>query len=345
MQIIKILFISIIAWSSLLDACSRVMYEGDNNRTITARSMDWASDVDSDLWIFPRGLERKGGIDENSIKWKSKYGSIVASAFNLMTSDGMNEKGLVVNLLYLAESDFGTSDKPTLSVGAWPQYVLDNFKNVNEVVKAFKNPSFQIIAPPLYGVIPASIHIAVSDSSGDSAILEYIKGKITIHHNKKYKVMTNSPTFDKQLALNSYWEEIGGIVMLPGTNRASDRFIRASYYTNSLNKGKNERESIATAFSIIRNVSVPLGYNNLNLKRPNLSTTRWRTVADHKSLKYYFESTTYPNIFWVDLKKIDFTKNRSIQKLELANYPLLAGEVSVKFIKVEKAFNWLSYKK
>jgi choloylglycine hydrolase len=40
--------------------------------------------------------------------------------------------------------------------------------------------------------------------------------------------MTNSPTYDQQLALNRYWEQIGGTTMLPGTNRAADRFVRAS---------------------------------------------------------------------------------------------------------------------
>lgn len=48
--------------------------------------------------------------------------------------------------------------------------------------------------------------------------------------------MTNSPTFDQQLALNTYWQQIGGTVMLPGTNRASDRFARASFYTQAIPK-------------------------------------------------------------------------------------------------------------
>ena len=41
--------------------------------------------------------------------------------------------------------------------------------------------------------------------------------------------MTNSPRYDYQLAINDYWKEIGGLQMLPGTNRSSDRFVRASF--------------------------------------------------------------------------------------------------------------------
>jgi choloylglycine hydrolase len=32
--------------------------------------------------------------------------------------------------------------------------------------------------------------------------------------------MTNSPIFSTQLAITEYWEQIGGAVMLPCTNRA-----------------------------------------------------------------------------------------------------------------------------
>ena len=69
--------------------------------------------------------------------------------------------------------------------------------------------------------------VSISDATGDSAIFEYIKGKLIIHHAKQYQVMTNSPSFDEQLALNKYWEAIGGQTFLPGTSRAADRFARA----------------------------------------------------------------------------------------------------------------------
>lgn len=35
-------------------ACTRLVYLGDNDRVITARSMDWKTDVATNLWIFPR---------------------------------------------------------------------------------------------------------------------------------------------------------------------------------------------------------------------------------------------------------------------------------------------------
>lgn len=99
--------------------------------------MDWYEDLGSDLWAFPKGMERDGGLGEGSIEWTSKYGSITLSGYDVGTADGMNDAGLVANLLYLAEADYATktSDgKPKLSVGAWAQYALDSYATVAEAV-------------------------------------------------------------------------------------------------------------------------------------------------------------------------------------------------------------------
>ena len=48
--------------------------------------------------------------------------------------------------------------------------------------------------------------------------------------------MTSSLTFDKQLGLDGYWKEVGGQTFLPGTNRASERFVRATHYINTVKK-------------------------------------------------------------------------------------------------------------
>lgn len=74
--------------------------------------MDWKEDPRSNLWIFPRGMERNGQAGSNSLKWVSKYGSVITSAYDICTTDGMNEKGLVANLLWLAESEYPARDGP-----------------------------------------------------------------------------------------------------------------------------------------------------------------------------------------------------------------------------------------
>ncbi|ASY78058.1 linear amide C-N hydrolase [Pectobacterium polaris] len=337
-------------------ACTRFVYKDPNNLDypITARSMDWADDTETNLWIFPRELKRSGAAGQHSLEWTSKYGSVIASAFDsnanmASTTDGVNEKGLAANVLWLAESKYPktapTAQKPGLSVAAWAQYVLDNFATVDEAVKALQAEKFILVTKELpHQDRKATLHLSLSDSSGDSAIIEYIDGKQVIHHNKDYQVMTNSPTFDQQLTLNAYWDQIGGNVMLPGTNRAADRFVRASFYVKNVDPNKliagvaekskieKDKADLAAAFSIIRNASVPYGYSLPGM--PNIASTRWRTVVDHKSLQYFFESAVSPNIFWVDLKDIDFApRGGKAAKLDLGpnQSTIYSGQASKHF--------------
>lgn len=313
-----LMFVGVMA-SSAAYACTRFVYHGANDEVITARSMDWKTDVGTNIWVFPRGLRRSGEAGPNSIQWTSKYGSVIASGYDISTTDGMNEAGLVANVLWLVESSYPKYDgkMPGLSIAAWAQYVLDNFATVDEAVDALAKEPFTIVTDNVPGDNKlATLHLSLSDAGGDSAIIEYIDGKQVIHHSRDYQVMTNSPTYEKQLALNEYWKEIGGTVMLPGTNRASDRFARAAFYVNAIPKSEDPVEAIASAFSVIRNVSVPFGISTPD--QPNISSTRWRTVADQKRKLYFFESVLTPNIFWVDLTKLNFSEETGkVMKLDL----------------------------
>lgn len=302
------------------DACTRFVFLGQDDNIVTARSMDWKYDIGSNLYILPRGIERNGEAGPNSLKWTAKYGSVVTTGYDVSTTDGANEAGLVANVLWLTESEypkFEASSKPGLTIAAWAQYVLDRFATVAETVEVLKTQPFTIVTDNVPGQDRlTSLHLSLSDSSGDSAIIEYIDGKQVIHHGRQYQVMTNSPTYDKQLALTSYWQDIGGTVMLPGTNRAADRFTRAAFYVNAIPQSGEPNRLLASVFGVIRNVSVPLGISSPD--QPEISSTRWRTVYDHKRKLYFFESAMTPNTFWVDLKKIDFSKETGkIKRLDL----------------------------
>ena len=328
----KALFITTLLIAGMLttytQACTRVVYLGKNGMVVTGRTMDWKEDLKSNIYVFPRGIERAGADKGNTIHWKSKYGSVITAGYDIGTSDGMNEKGLVANLLYLAESDYyrPNDTRPVMGISIWTQYVLENFATVDEAVKELSKETFRIDAPDMPNGAKSTLHLAISDASGNSAIFEYIKGKLIIHEGKEYQVMTNSPSYEQQITLNNYWKQIGGLVMLPGTNRAVDRFVRASFYINVIPQTDNQREAVAGVFSVIRNVSVPLGISVP--AQPNISSTRWRTVADQKNKVYFFESTMTPNVFWINMKDLDFSAGAPIKKLNLANGETYAGNAA-----------------
>lgn len=321
-------------------ACTRAVYLGPEGQTVTGRSMDWQEDMHTNLWIFPRGMTRNGGLDRGALEWKSVYGSVVASVYEGATADGMNEKGLVANLLYLAESEYpaATDTRPAVTICAWAQYVLDRFATVAEAVAELRKETCRVVAITAPNGRPGLVHLAISDPSGDSAIFEYVGGKLRIHHSRDYQVMTNSPLFDEQIALNRYWQEIGSTVMLPGTNRAADRFARASFYINACQQSADPREAVAAVFSVMRNVGVPRGITTPD--KPNISSTIWRTVSDHKERVYYYESTYSPSVVWVKFADLDFAPESGVRKLQLDGDPDRSGNQTREF-KPDQPFRFL----
>lgn len=315
-------------------ACTRVVYKGPNGTVLMGRSMDFSLDIPANLWVFPRGMKRNGEVGPNSIEWTSKYGSLVTSSWDIASPDGMNEKGLTANLLWLVRSEYPafekSGSKKGLSIAAWAQYALDNFATVAEAVEAFRKEEFVIVTDFIPGTDKfTTVHLSLSDPTGDNAILEYVKGKLVIHHDPSYTVMTNDPLFEEQLAINEYWKNIPGKTFLPGTNNSADRYVRAHYYINAIPQTDNTRIAIAGVFSVIRNVSVPYGISVEGF--PNLSTTQWRVVADQKNLVYYFETALTPNTFWVDLKKLDFSPKAKVRKLDVSDNQTYSGETSAMF--------------
>lgn len=339
--------------ASQTHACTRALYTGTENTVITGRSMDWAEDMHSNIWVFPSGMKREGLAGPDSAQWTSKYGSVVSSIYEMASADGMNEKGLVINLLYLVETDYGqpAANHPSLSVGLWGQYALDNFATVAEAVASMQAKPFHIVAPTLPNGDASQAHLSLSDASGDSAIFEYIDGQLIVHHGKEYQVMTNSPIYSKQLALNDYWKEIGGTVFLPGTARAADRFARTSFYISSLPKALDKNyiqgvpkhsysnQAVAGVLSVIRAVSVPFGISTPN--EPNIASTIWRSVSDQKNRVYYFDSSTRPNTFWVSLDQLNFKPDAPVLKLTLDEGQVYAGEVA-KHFKPATPFKFMS---
>lgn len=312
------------------NACTRAVYIGPDSMVVTGRTMDWKEDPQSNIYFFPRGMARRGGLTDNTVKWTSSYGSVVTAGYDIGICDGMNEKGLVANLLFLAESDYHRPDdkRPVMGLSIWTQYVLDNFATVDEAVSELSKELFRIDDPDLPNGAKSTLHLSISDPTGNSAIFEYINGNLVIHHGKDCQIMTNSPSYDKQQTLDDYWNQIGGLIMLPGTNRASDRFVRASFYIKTLPQTSDYRHAVAGVFSVMRNVSVPLGISVPS--QPNIASTRWRTVADQKHRVYYFESTLSPDIFWINFNNLDFTAGEKVKKLTLTNGEIYAGDAADK---------------
>ena len=315
--------------------CTRVIWPDAAGSVLVGRNMDYHRDTGTNLWLLPQGIERNDGVS-GSLSWTAEYGSVVAGAFDMMSVDGMNEAGLAGHILWLAESDYGSRDtsKPSLSMAIWLQYFLDNFATVADAAAWIVDSDVQVVplGDPATGEVPA-VHLALDDATGDSAIIEYLDGKATVWHDRDYRVMTNSPSFDKQIELLKEVDGFGGTKPLPGTTLASDRFARAAYYVGRLPEPKSEVEAVAGMFSVIRNAAQPFRIPDPD--KPYASQTIWQTVSDLTNKRYVFDSTTRPNVLWVDFDKLDFSVGAQAGKLDLMGDTSLegglAGNVSRRF--------------
>lgn len=326
----------------MAEACTRVLWNDNKLAVVTGRSMDWPESTEPKLTVFPRGMARDGGrlgpetiIAENPAKWTSKYGSIVTTIYGIGSVDGLNEKGLGAHLLFLTATDFGARDAgmPGLHAGLWAQYVLDNAATVEEALAALDK--VQVVMAEARGH-KATVHLALEDAGGDSAIVEYIGGKPVIHHGRDYRIMTNDPPYDEQLALLAEldFSNPTSEMPLPGNVNPRDRFQRAAYYSALLPDPKSEQEAIAGILAIIRNVSVPFG---APYKGFGIYNTEYRTALNLTGKRYFFELTTSPNVIWADLAKFDLAPGAPVMALDPDN-SALSGDVSGAFKKEAAPF-------
>lgn len=315
-------------------SCTTIFSNTNNVSKVVARSTDLYISDEPLIKVQPRGMDRSVETGKNTLTWKSKYGNVVVTAFHTnVVSDGINEKGLAAHILYLSGSQYPnpTKDHAQISNLMWAQYVLDNYATVQEALDGTKD--LQVIATKLKDRT-WPIHLTVEDSSGDSAIIEFVAGKMKVYHGKQYQVMTNEPAYNVQLNNLKRYQGFGGKLPLPGDPDPLSRFVRASAFLKTLTPPNNQLEAIAGVLSVMRTVMVPFGAVDVSgNKTEDAWTTRWVTVADLTNQIYYFNSTSAPNIIWVDMKKIDFSDKSQSLSIDPTNINL-EGEINKRLMPV-----------
>lgn len=151
---------------------------------------------------------------------------------------------------------------------------------------------------------------------------------MVVHHGKEYTVMTNEPAFDEQLANLKRYKLFGGDLPMPGDVDPLSRFVRAASYLKTLPAPKNEVEAVAGAYSVARNVAVPFGAEDTSGSETEDSwPTRWFTLADLTHRVYYFQATTSPNLYWVDLAKLPIDEGSPVLSVD-AYDAALTGDIA-----------------
>ena len=326
------------------NSCTSVFSNQLKAPYVVARTMDFYTNDLPDIVVSPRGIARNGEAGSNSLHWTSKYGNVAITAFHTSAvSDGINEHGLSVHLLYLTNTMYEKRDDKTkaLSNALWAQYLLDNYKTVADALKA--QETLQIVPTKIEGR-EWPLHLSMEDATGDSAVIEFVHGKRKIYHGHEYNVMTNEPAYDIQLSNRARYLAFGGKLPLPGDSDPLSRFVRASTYLKTLPSPKNALESLAGIFSVIRTVTVPFGaIDTSGNETVDAWVTRWMTVADVTNKVYYFNSTSAPNIVWLELGQLNFQKGQPVLSADPTDIRLV-GDISKHLVARDKLGYCLSHK-
>ncbi|MCH5310718.1 MAG: linear amide C-N hydrolase [Prevotella sp.] len=307
-------------------ACSRVVFLGRDNLTLVGRTLDWRTPIPTNLYVYPRGMQKQGMPSGNTFHWKSKYGSVLAVSYDGGATEGMNEKGLVMNALFCKGSIYRQSlngELRSMSLAVLVSYFLDNFATVDEVNEWLEANEFAIYGKDFDGGTEAALHWAITDQSGNTLVMEFQKGHLDVYKSRDYRVLTNDPPFQQMLAINNYWKNIGGANQLPGTVRSPDRFARASFFIEHVPDTVDYKTAAAQVLTVLNNVAVPLGYGLEDA--PNLSSSQWRSVADAKNLIYYFGFFYEMSVFRIELSKLNLNEGAPVLKMDTSANKELHG--------------------
>lgn len=319
-------------------ACTRVLYTGNDNLRIVGRSLDWKTPIPTNLYVYPRGITKASHDLPGAFTWTSKYGAVYAVGYDGGVTEGMNEKGLVINGLFCKGSVYESQPdsivkKPPMSLAVFVAWLLDMNETTDEVVKVLRERDFYISGATFDGGTVSALHWGVTDASGKCAVFEFVDGNINIYEGYDMPVLTNDPTFPSMNAINDYWVKVGGQNMLPGTVKSPDRFVRGYFFDNNVEKTADTDEGFAIIKSIMANVSVPYHYTVNG--EPNVSSTQWRSYANIRDLRYYFDMASAMGVYYVDLNKCDLRKGASVMKFDTGAHLCTVGDITSKLVKTQ----------
>jgi len=317
------LFLSILANSVLSCSFVKASYKSVlNSGCVIARTMDYELNFKLMPACGKKGISNISSVnsvpnlsEDKIMTWTNSY-KFIGIPFSPMGDivDGINEEGLYCGQLYLPnctkfpEYD-PTSPNKVISYVNLSAYFLGTCDSVESAIK--KLSELQVLGSTVsaFGVFP--LHLVLADKTGDSALIEYVDGKIQVYRNGVDKidlnVVTNSPAYpwhlndynDKSINFTPENTDVkwDGLYMngsgfagsddnntncLAGDWTPPSRFNRATAILNYGPTPKDLSQAFCVVEQTINSVTAPLGLNS--------APTNWISMANLKDGIYYFKA-------------------------------------------------------
>ncbi len=304
-------------------ACTGVTVKTTAGDVISARTLEFGYDLQSQVILLPRGYPMQVTLPDGraGMKWTQQYASLGANGLHqTIIADGFNEKGLSVGIFYFpgyasyAALTPENAGRALLSIDL-PGWLLGHFATVQEVKDNLDKIVVVEGSRPNVPV-PMPVHYRVTDATGRVIVIEHTNGGQVKVYEDPLGVITNSPTFDWHTTnLRNYLnltpvnkpevdlsgteiQQLGqgsGMHGLPGDFTPPSRFVRAVILSQSALPAKTADEGVNLAWLILSNISIPLG--SVRAVQPGREThyeyTQWTNVSDLTNHRFYYR--TYGN--------------------------------------------------
>ncbi|CCN46043.1 putative Penicillin amidase [Vibrio nigripulchritudo MADA3029] len=297
--------------------------------------------------------------------WKGRYGFVAMQALDPdkieekysikvdksvrspVATDGINTEGLYVGSLLQNAAKYPEVTDPSkgLAVTNLVDYILSACKDCADVKAKLKGNGKE--SPAEVQVTGATRnnefkqHFPVHDRFGKSIVIEFIKGKVRIHDNNQYGVLTNDPDFEWHLTNLGNYANVtpvskhnsrpgnladiavknqgNGFSLVPGGQLPAHRFVRTVMMVNYAKEATNVGSSltpiehgVSLASHTLNTVDIPFGViqevpESKDLK-PEIDFTQYITISDLSNRKYFVRLYDTPQLYSVDLTKLNLNE-------------------------------------
>ncbi|HHT9135376.1 MAG TPA: linear amide C-N hydrolase, partial [Candidatus Avalokitesvara rifleensis] len=286
-----------------------------NGYAVTARTMDEPANTGNTFGLGKAGDKNtsdltvlNGDQNINALTWVTEHNFLGQTwRGNSLVFDGVNDEGLYAAYLYLPKfTEYPKYDpadtRPVLGALDVSNYLLGTANSVSDALERLKKVQVIVNAMPanLPGIdglfVIAPLHLILRDKKGDSAVVEWVRGKQNIYPNSG-PVLTNSPPFDWQILHAQEFDYVTGgstaakfdgaelhgtgFAGIPGDWSPPSRFARAYQAAKHSPKPNSTDDALRTALSVLEAIQVPLWV----CQSPSI----WKTLVDLNNSIFYFQ--------------------------------------------------------
>lgn len=308
-----------------LEACTTFLLKKDSN-ILVAKSYDWVAE-DGLVVVNKRDVAKQAMVASQPLFWISRYGSIVfTQAGRELPMGGMNEKGLVVELMWLDGAAYPPADhRPAVNELQWIQYQLDTACCVDDVVA-----SERILR--ISSVSNALLHFLVVDQKGDCVIIEFINGEMVVHRDSEIvtPVLTND-TYKESILFLKRHKGFGGELVAVNDGRSLNRFVTVATHLQQFSLQDTAADQ-QTAFAILKNV---VNFEDVHERISDdnffeLNRSQWNIVYDIPNRKIAFLTANHQKVRTIHLDAFQFEGNTPVEVLDMQ--AKLSGDVQDHFV-------------